>query len=366
MISPEFWRGKRVLLTGHTGFKGAWASLLISRLGAHVTGYSLPPETSPSLFTLTRGANAVQESHMADLLDQRSLTDAMQNAAPEIVIHMAAQSLVRRSYRNPVQTFAVNVMGTAHVLEAIRATPQVKAAVIVTSDKVYDLAREASPRNESDPLGGHDPYSASKAAAEILAQSWRHSFFRESPGSYRPGIATARSGNVIGGGDWSQDRIVTDIVSALLTGQQVELRYPESVRPWLHVLDTLTGYLTLAEHLYDIGTAFADAWNFGPLPGEEMRVRDLVELFASEWGANCGWRLATEPQPPEAPQLRLDPSRAVSRLAWRPSLSQAAAVRETAAWYRAFLAKEGDATFLCHAAIERHLARLDQFLPANV
>lgn len=358
MIRPDFWRGKRVFLTGHTGFKGAWAGLLLSRLGAEVTGFSLAPEPLPNLFRLLHDGNAAQSNDIGNVLDPKGVADAMRNAAPEIVFHMAAQSLVRRSYRDPLETFATNVMGTAHVLEAIRVTPQVRAAVMVTSDKVYDLAQDVSPRGERDPLGGHDPYSASKAAAEIVTQSWQHSFFRADSALNGPPIATARSGNVIGGGDWAQDRIVTDIVSALSAGSEVELRYPESVRPWLQVLDTLTGYLALAERLCDDGFEFAGAWNFGPLLGEEMRVRELVELFAREWGTSQGWRAAPGRQPPEAPQLRLDPSKAINRLGWRPSLNQEAAVRETATWYRAFLEKSSDPKYLCSQAIEHHLARI--------
>jgi CDP-glucose 4,6-dehydratase len=282
----------------------------------------------------------------------------MQAARPDIVIHMAAQSLVRRSYREPAETFDVNVMGTANVLEAIRATPSVKAAVIVTTDKVYDLSLDAAPRKESDPLGGHDPYSASKAAAEILAASYRASFFSGAQAAHQAKIATVRSGNVIGGGDWSPDRIVTDLVTALPTGRPVELRYPESVRPWLFVLDTLTGYLMLAERLYKTGRGFAEAWNFGPPPGEEMRVRELVEVFAQEWGQARGWRLAQGSNPEEAPLLRLDPAKAMQKLGWRPCLTQPEAIVETAEWYHAHLVGMRDAAKLCDDAISRQLSRI--------
>lgn len=364
MIRPEFWNGKRVFLTGHTGFKGAWMSLLLAKLGAQVTGYSLPPETSPSLFELSGGAQAVHAHVTADIRDQAALTDVMQRAKPEIVIHMAAQALVRRSYRDPAETFDVNVMGTAYLLEAIGKTPEARAVIIVTTDKVYDLSAETCPRRETDALGGHDPYSASKAAAEILVQSWRQSFFGARPNARPAAIATARSGNVIGGGDWSQDRIAPDLVAALSAGRDVELRYPDSVRPWLYVLDSLTGYLMLAERLHADADGFAEAWNFGPLAGEEMCVREVVSLFAQEWGSRGGWRMADGPQPAEAPLLRLDPSKAVDQLGWRPSLSQAEAIREAAAWYRAFLTQEADAVNLSHTAIERHLLRISQAKPA--
>jgi CDP-glucose 4,6-dehydratase len=358
MIDLGFWRGKRVFLTGHTGFKGAWACLTLARLGAHVTGYSLAPETEPNLFTLAGAAKGLEAHIIGDVLDVEALRGAMQASKPEIVLHMAAQSLVRRSYREPVETFAVNVMGTAHVLDAIRATPGVEAAVIVTTDKVYDLTLGVSPRRESDPLGGHDPYSASKAAAEIVTASWRQSFFSRDRGGHAARIASVRSGNVIGGGDWSGERIVTDIVAAIPAGQQVALRYPESVRPWLFVLDSLTGYMMLAERLVCASDGFADAWNFGPSPGEELSVLELVELFAREWDIANGWRLATGAHPPEAPLLRLDPTKAMRQLGWRPSLDQKAAIRETAAWYRAHLAGAQDAANLCEAAIARHLARI--------
>lgn len=363
MIDPDFWRGRRVFLTGHTGFKGVWASLMLGRLGAAVTGYSLAPETSPSLFQLTGGAAGVS-GVIADIRDAGALTAAMRDARPEIVIHMAAQSLVRRSYREPEATFSVNVMGTAHVLDAIRATPGVTAAVIVTTDKVYDLSLDVSPRRETDPLGGHDPYSASKAAAEIVTASWRESFFTGAHAVHGARIATVRSGNLIGGGDWSPDRIVTDLVAALPAGREVQLRYPESVRPWLFVLDTLTGYLALAERLHwqEPGGAqarFDGAWNFGPSQGEELQVRELVELFAREWGVAKGWRLAEGRHVPEAPLLRLDPSKAMQELGWRPSLRQREAIDETARWYHAFLDRPPSAALpLCYEAINRHLARI--------
>lgn len=357
MIDPDFWRDKRVFLTGHTGFKGAWANLLLTRLGAHVTGYSLAPETEPNLFTLTGGARV--ESHIADIRDRETLAAKMQAAHPSIIIHLAAKSLVRRSYREPTETFDVNVMGTAHVLEAIRSTPSVMAAVIVTTDKVYDLSLDASPRKESDPLGGHDPYSASKAAAEILAASWRKSFFGGGQAANEARIATVRSGNVIGGGDWSQDRIVTDLVTALPAGRPVELRYPESIRPWLFVLDTLTGYLMLAERLYKGEPGFAEAWNFGPPPGEEMRVRDLADVFARQWGTSQGWRLAEGAHPPEAPLLRLDPAKAMQKLGWKPTLTQREAICETAAWYHASQGDKFDALTVCEKTVLRHMARME-------
>lgn len=358
MIDPGFWRGRRVFLTGHAGFKGAWASLILARLGAHVTGYSLAPETEPNLFTLAGAAPGLAAHIIADIRNAETLTRAMQDSRPDIVLHMAAQSLVRRSYRAPAETFAVNVMGTAHLLDAIRATPGVQAAVIVTTDKVYDLSLDVSPRKESDPLGGHDPYSASKAAAEIVTASWRQSFFVPERGGHSAQIASVRSGNVIGGGDWSEDRIITDVVGALPAGRPVALRYPDSVRPWLFVLDTLTGYMMLAERLCKAAPGFADAWNFGPLPGEELTVRELVETFAREWQVTDGWCLAAGDHPPEAPLLRLDPAKAMAQLGWRPSLDQKAAIRETAAWYHAHLEGAQDAAQLCDAAIARHLSRI--------
>lgn len=359
MINPGFWHGRRVFVTGHTGFKGAWANLLLSRLGARICGYSLPPEKTPNLFALTGGESTVQKHHLADIRDQQSLTRAMQDFQPELVLHLAAQSLVRRSYRDPVETFSVNVMGTAHVLEAIGATSSVRAGLIITTDKVYDLSGDVSPRKETDPLGGHDPYSASKAAAEILTESWRKSFYSRNGTQNSLRIATARSGNVIGGGDWSEDRIVTDVIRAILSGQDVALRYPDSVRPWLFVLDTLAGYLMLAERLLNAEEGFDSAWNFGPTQGQEMRVSELVETFTKAWGIEGGWRLAEGEPLPEAPLLRLDPGKAMTKLGWRPLLSQQAAIGETAAWYHDCQQPGADPLRLCQEAIVRYLAAMN-------
>jgi CDP-glucose 4,6-dehydratase len=358
MIDPSFWRGKRVLLTGHTGFKGTYASLMLARLGARVIGYSLTPTTNPNLFSLTGALSRLDQHIIADIRDANALVSAMQAAQPDVVLHMAAQSLVRRSYREPSETFAVNVMGTTHVLDAVRATPSVKAVIIVTTDKVYDLSLDNSPRKESDPLGGHDPYSSSKAAAEIVTSAWRESFFSAAQRGHMAHVATVRSGNVIGGGDWSEDRIVSGIVEALPIGQKVPLRYPNGVRPWLFVLDTLTGYLMLAERLVREGDSYAEAWNFGPLYGEELCVSELVEIFAKEWGISDSWDHAPGNHPPESLRLRLDPSKAVLRLGWRPTIDQRQAIHETAEWYHRYLANNSDAADLCEAAITRHFARM--------
>jgi CDP-glucose 4,6-dehydratase len=358
MIDPDFWRGKRVFLTGHTGFKGTYASLMLARLGARVIGYSLEPATKPNLFSLIGASSRLEQHIISDIRDADAVVAAMRSTQPDVVLHMAAQSLVRRSYREPSETFAVNVMGTAHVLDAVRATPSVKAAIIVTTDKVYDLSLDESPRRESDPLGGHDPYSSSKAAAEIVTSAWTESFFSAARKGHTAHIATVRSGNVIGGGDWSEDRIVTDIVGAFAAGHKVPLRYPNGVRPWLFVLDTLTGYLVLAERLVREGNMYAGAWNFGPLLGEELNVRDLVEIFAQEWGVSDGWEHAAGNHPPESLRLRLDPSKAILRLGWRPTLDQSKAIHETAAWYHYQLVNTNDAAGLCEDAITRHFARI--------
>ncbi len=359
MIKPKFWCGKRVFVTGHTGFKGAWLTLLLEQLGAEICGYSLAPATTPSLYSLTSGSRQ-KNCHIADIRDRDVLRRTIQAFEPEIVFHLAAQSLVRHSYRYPAETFAINVLGTAHVLDAIRATPCVRVGLIITTDKVYDLSDGLTPRKESDSLGGHDPYSASKAAAEILTASYRESFFSGRLGASSAQIATARSGNVIGGGDWSEDRIVTDIVSALNEHRQVVLRYPKSVRPWLFVLDTLTGYLMLAERLHNCDAGFASAWNLGPISGADMQVHELVEAFAESWGATQGWLTCSQPTLAEAPQLRLDSARAMTDLGWRPSLTQRETIFETATWYHRFFNDKADPVSLCRDAILQHLTRIQQ------
>ncbi len=334
----DFWRGKRVLVTGHTGFKGAWLSLWLLERGARVTGIALPPQTEPSLFTQLGLAERL-EHHELDIRDGAALRRLVAETAPDIVFHLAAQALVLRSYREPEETWATNVMGTLNVLEALRALEGPVAAVMVTTDKVYENEEWEFAYRESDPLGGHDPYSASKAAMEILVSSWRRSFF--APEGRRIRVATARAGNVIGGGDWAENRILPDIARALAAGDPVRVRNPQAVRPWQHVLEPLSGYMLLAERLYlSDDPACQDAFNFGPAAGDERTVREVVEEALKHWPGR--WEDASTPGAPhEAGRLALTADRARLRLGWRPRWTFATAIAETIGWYRAAL--EGDA-----------------------
>lgn len=327
----EFWRGRRVLITGHTGFKGAWLSLWLEKLGAVVGAVALAPETSPALHErLAPWSNA--EHHVADIRDSLTARAIVVAFKPEIVIHMAAQALVRRSYDDPLGTFSTNVMGTANVLEAVRSCRSVHTVLIVTSDKVYAEVGSSRPFVETDRLGGHDPYSASKACTEILCQSYRASFFRDR--NFR--LATVRAGNVIGGGDWSDDRLVPDFIRALERGEPILLRYPHAVRPWQHVLEPLGGYLRFAQALSaDRDGALPDALNFGPDEDSVATVSELAEALGAAHGVADAWRPAPGPHPREAAALRLSSDLARQSIGWQPQLTLREAVDWTAAWYRA-------------------------------
>jgi CDP-glucose 4,6-dehydratase len=341
----EFWRQRRVFLTGHTGFKGAWLSLWLREMGASVTGYALAPHTAPDLFTLLGQAD---QSIIADVRDLATLSVAMRRAAPHIVIHMAAQALVRESYRDPVATFATNVMGTAHVLEVCRTLPGLQCCIVVTSDKVYENSGAGTAFEEHDRLGGHDPYSNSKACCELLTGSFRDSFFQSGPP-----LATARAGNVIGGGDWSADRLIPDCVRALAAGAPVSLRYPDAVRPWQHVLEPLSGYLRLAQALVETPGAAPRAVNFGPNPASFCTVHEVVEVFSARFGGKPGWQRDAGEHPQEAKALTLSSSLAQRSLSWRPRLNVAASLAWTADWYRAHTAGEDMLTF-SRAQISRY------------
>ena len=326
----EFWRNRRVLLTGHTGFKGAWLSLWLRELGADVTGYALAPPTPLNLWSLI---GAGTRSVLGDIRDASLLHDTMRQADPQIVIHMAAQALVRESYRDPLGTYSTNVLGTAQTLQGCRVLPQLQAVVIVTSDKVYenrDLQREFE---EGDALGGDDPYSNSKACAELLTASFRESFFRDGPA-----IATARAGNVIGGGDWSVDRLIPDCVRAVLSGQPVSLRYPDSVRPWQHVLEPLSGYLALAQALVEDPGRAPRAVNFGPAAADSRTVGEVVDAFSTRFDGRPGWTRDAAVHPPEARALRLSSRLAERTLSWRARLDIADSLSWTADWYKAYMA----------------------------
>ena len=328
MVRREFWRGRSVFLTGHTGFKGGWLSTWLLTLGARVAGYALAPDTTPSYFERCGLAERLASCY-GDINDAGALEAALGAARPSIVFHLAAQSLVRRSYRAPVETFATNVLGTARLLEAVRGTPSAEAVVVVTSDKCYDNRERPEGYREDEPLGGHDPYSASKAAAELVAAAYRRSFFAQGAR-----VATVRAGNVIGGGDWAEDRLVPDAMRALARGEAVRVRNPAAVRPWQHVLEPLGGYLTLAERLVE-SDAFATAWNFGPRDEDAVPVAALVELVLGLWGDGRWEAVAEAAAPHEAGLLRLDWTQARQRLGWRPVLTLKEAAELTVAWYRA-------------------------------
>lgn len=330
-MSFEFWRGKRVFLTGHTGFKGGWLSLWLTKLGAEVHGYALLPPTDPNFFTVTRLEDQIASSTIADIRDVSSITRAMAAVQPEIVLHLAAQSLVRYSYVEPIETFTTNVMGTVNLLEAVRQTPSVKAVLVITSDKCYENRERSSPYRENEALGGHDPYSSSKACAELVTAAWRRSFF----GPTGVAIASARSGNVIGGGDWAADRLVPDFLRALEESRPLAVRAPLAIRPWQHVLEPLSGYLTLAERLCNEGASYAEAWNFGPNESDIRPVQWLVEtLCASVSGAF--WEREETPQPHEAQTLRLDSTKAREQLGWRTRWSLRQALTATLGWHQAW------------------------------
>jgi CDP-glucose 4,6-dehydratase len=346
VVTRDFWRGRRVLVTGHTGFKGAWLSLWLEMLGAEVTGFALPPHTSPNLFT---AAQPRLQAFTGDIRDGEAVARAVAASDPEIVFHLAAQSLVRRSYRDPVETIAVNVTGTAVVLNALRAAKNLRAVVVATTDKVYRNLDDGRPFREDDPLGGHDPYSASKAAAELVTAAMADSFL-DTP------VATARAGNVIGGGDWSEDRIVPDIWRAAKSGTPLTLRHPDATRPWQHVLDPLAGYLLYAEHLA-AGAGVPRALNFGPLPGAALTVGEVADVMLASLGAECRWQRAADPGPREMKLLALDPAQAIAALGWHPRLEARAALAWTADWYRRFNGG-ADARALCHDEIARFSERI--------
>ena len=336
-MSSDFWQGKRVFLTGHTGFKGAWLSIWLKSLGAELTGYALREDEHKSLFAQ---AQVGQDMHsmVGDVRDMQALQTAMGLAKPEIVIHMAAQALVRPSYADPVSTYATNVLGTVHLLEAVRHTSSVRAVVNVTTDKCYENKEWLWGYRENEPLGGHDPYSSSKACSELVSSSYRNSFFPpEHYAQHGVALATARAGNVIGGGDYATDRLIPDIMAAFGTGRPVTIRFPHAIRPWQHVLEPLCGYLTLAQALFEHGAPYAEAWNFGPKDDDARSVQWVVERLAKNWGAGASWGLDGSSHVHEAHNLKLDISKANYRLSWRPRWSLEVALSKTIEWHQAFL-----------------------------
>lgn len=317
-LSFTFWSGKKVFVTGHTGFKGSWLCLWLQQLGVEVTGYALQPPTNPSLFEVAQVAQGMK-SIIGDIRDGEALSGAMQAAAADIVIHMAAQPLVRYSYVEPVETYSTNVMGTVHLLEAVRKTPSVRAVVNVTSDKCYENKEWVWGYRENEAMGGYDPYSSSKGCAELVASAYRNSFFNPAKYSeHRVALASARAGNVIGGGDWADDRLIPDILRAISEGRPVVIRNPRAIRPWQHVLEPLSGYLQLAQQLFENGVAYAEGWNFGPNDEDAQPVQWIVEHLTQQWGDGASWQLDQAEHPHEAHYLKLDCSKAKTRLNWLP------------------------------------------------
>lgn len=313
-VNPSFWKDKKVFLTGHTGFKGSWLSLWLQSMGAVVKGYSLAPPTNPSLFLVGEVAKNM-ESQIGDIRNLEQLKESMLAFNPAILIHMAAQPLVRLSYVEPVDTYTTNVIGTVNVLEAARSCPNLKAIVSVTTDKCYENKEWAWGYRENEPMGGHDPYSSSKGCAELVSSAYKNSFFSTKDTA---ALATARAGNVIGGGDWADDRLIPDILKAFENSKSVVVRNPLSTRPWQHVLEPLSGYLVLAEHLYSYGQEYAEAWNFGPKEEDCKPVNWILDKMVATWGEGAGWELDQNSHPHEAGFLKLDCSKAAARLHWHP------------------------------------------------
>jgi CDP-glucose 4,6-dehydratase len=349
-LSPSFWAGKKVFLTGHTGFKGSWLAMWLKNLGVQLTGFSLPPPTQPSLFELAQVSEGMN-SVFGDICDRTFLLQTLNQANPDIILHLAAQSLVKEAHHNPLNTFAVNIMGTVNLLEYARNSSKLKAVLVVTSDKAY-LPDQDRPHQEGDPLGGHEPYAASKACAEIITHAYRQTYTQNPT---RPFIASARAGNVLGGGDWAPNRILPDLVSSFSRGEQVCLRYPEATRPWQHVLEPLWGYLLLTQSLVNKGAEYACAWNFGPDPQSVCTVGEMTEKAARFWGPKAGWSLDKNTHPSEAPYLRLDSTQAKTKLGWQPLLNLDQTLEWSLNWYKAWLAGEPMADF-CQTQLHAYQA----------
>jgi len=359
MIERKFWQNKRVFITGHTGFKGSWLCLWLHLLGTRVYGYALQPPTEPSLFNLC-ALDKIINSTIADVRNRKSLHESMLSAQPEIVIHMAAQPLVRDSYKIPVETYEINVMGTVNLFEAVRACKTVKAVINVTTDKCYENKEWEWGYRENEPLGGYDPYSNSKACSELVTAAYRNSYFNQKEyTTHRVGIATARAGNVIGGGDWATDRLIPDCVQAILKGEPVLIRNPSAIRPWQHVLEPLSGYLMLAQKLMQDGPQYSGAWNFGPGDEDARSVEWLVRQLCSQWGDTASFVVDTREHPHEAHFLKLDCSKAKTELGWKPRWSLDKAIESIVAWTKDYQkSREGKNT--CLRQIEEYSALMEK------
>jgi CDP-glucose 4,6-dehydratase len=353
MIDQEFWKGKRVFLTGHTGFKGSWLSLWLCSLGAEVRGYALNPPTSPSLFNEAK-IDTIIDSQIADIRDQDTLHESMTGFNPDILIHMAAQPLVRYSYDAPIETYEVNVIGTAKVLEVARSCPNLKAIVNITTDKCYENDGRAEGYKENDPMGGYDPYSSSKGCAELVASSYRRSFLQDQG----IGIASVRAGNVIGGGDWADDRLIPDILRSFEKNKPVVIRNPKATRPWQHVLEPLSGYLILAQNLYKDQKKYAEGWNFGPNEKDVQPVDWILDKMISKW-PNSSWELDNNSNPHEAGFLKLDISKAKSKLDWSPVWELSQTLEKIVSWHQAWLNKD-DMQAVCLTEIEEYMREINK------
>ena len=349
-VDVEFWNGKKVFITGHTGFKGSWLSLWLQSMGALVKGYALEPPTSPSLFVEAKVANNM-ESEIGDIRNLDTLKASMTAFNPDVLIHMAAQPLVRLSYLEPVETYAINVMGTVNVLESARSCSNLKAIVSVTTDKCYENKEWEWGYRENEPMGGHDPYSNSKGCAELVTSAYRKSFFN-SPGT--PSLAPARAGNVIGGGDWAEDRLIPDILKSFESNKPVIIRNPLSTRPWQHVLEPLSGYLVLAQQLFSKGDEFAEGWNFGPKEEDSKPISWILDKMLTDWGNGAGWELDTNNNPHEAKFLKLDCSKAAYKLHWQPRWDLEYTLRTIVSWHQKW--SEGkNMNEICLQEIARYL-----------
>ncbi len=355
-MNPSFWLSKKVFITGHTGFKGSWLSLWLQQLGAKVTGYALPPHTQPSLFKVAQVEQGMT-SIVGDICDGELLTNVIQQVKPDIVIHMAAQPLVRQSYVDPVLTYSTNIMGTVQLLEAVRQTPSVRAVINVTTDKCYENKEWFWGYRENEPMGGFDPYSSSKGCSELVTAAYRNSFFNNARhGKNQVALATARAGNVIGGGDWTNDRLIPDVLRAIKSGQSVKIRNPNATRPWQHVLDPLNGYLILAEKLYKEGLAFAEAFNFGPAEEDAKPVKWVVDQLIESLGEGASWFIDSDMHPHEAHHLKLDCSKARVMLDWQPHWNLNHALQAIIAWHKVYNTCQNSTTIrsLCLQQIKEY------------
>ncbi len=354
MINLHFWKNKKIFITGHTGFKGSWLSLWLNLLGAEVTGYALRPPTEPNLFTLS-GLEKDINSITGDIRQSDLLSSVMVSANPDIVIHMAAQPLVRDSYVRPVETYETNVLGTVNVLEAVRKCNKVKAAVVVTTDKCYDNKEWFWGYREDEALGGYDPYSSSKACAELVTAAYRNSFFNlDDYSEHGVAVASVRAGNVIGGGDWAKDRLIPDFFKAVVDNRPITIRNPQAIRPWQHVLEPLGGYMVLTQKLYEVGPDFAEAWNFGPDDSDAKTVEWIMSHLCNSWGNNTRYIVDADRHPHEAHYLKLDCSKAKAKLAWHPRWALELTLDKIIEWYKAYF-KGDDMRRICEQQISTYM-----------